>query len=79
MAGSAGVRNGGSEELAIAVGQYALGEISLGKAAERVGISRWKFEEFLQEIGFISLYGPRTPGELEDEIDAALDSCPDDA
>jgi predicted HTH domain antitoxin len=60
-----------NDELATAVGQYALGEISLGKAAESAGMSRWEFEERLEEAGFTALYGPRTEGDLTDELDAA--------
>lgn len=61
-----------NDELATAVGQYVLGEISLGKAAESAGMSRWEFEEVLEEAGFTALYGPRTDDDLQDEIDVAL-------
>jgi predicted HTH domain antitoxin len=61
----------GNDELATAVGQYALGEISLGKAAESAGMSRWEFEEVLEEAGFTALYGPRADDDLRDEIDVA--------
>jgi predicted HTH domain antitoxin len=60
-----------NDELATAVGQYVLGEISLGKAAESAGMSRWEFEEVLEEAGFTALYGPRTDADLRDEIDIA--------
>lgn len=60
-------------DLAIAVGAYALGEVSLGRAAERVGMTRWEFEDILKEAGFTALYGPRTDEQLDDEVDAALD------
>jgi predicted HTH domain antitoxin len=60
-----------TDELATAVGQYVLGEISLGKAAEAAGMTRWKFEEVLRDAGFESLYGPRTDDQLEGEIDTA--------
>jgi predicted HTH domain antitoxin len=60
-----------NDELATAVGQYALGEISLGKAAESAGMSRWEFEELLDEAGFTALYGPRTEDALRDELDVA--------
>ena len=63
----------GDDDLATAVGQYVLGEISVGKAAERVGMTRWEFEELLEEAGFAALYGPRTGEQLADEIDAARD------
>ena len=65
--------NADDEQLALAIGEYVLGEISLGKAAERAGLDRWEFESLLTEIGFTALYGPRTADQLEDEIDVALD------
>jgi predicted HTH domain antitoxin len=65
-------RNAGTE-LATAIGEYVLGEVSLGKAAEEAGLSRWEFEEVLQEAGFTALYGPRTSEALDDEVDVALD------
>lgn len=60
-----------TENLAIAIGRYVLGEISLGKAAEAAGMSRWEFEEVLQEAGFTALYGPRTDEQLREELDVA--------
>lgn len=60
-----------NDELATAIGQYVLGEISLGKAAESAGMSRWEFEEVLEEAGFTALYGPRADTDLRDEIDVA--------
>lgn len=62
-----------NDELATAVGRYVLGEISLGKAAESAGMSRWEFEEVLEAAGFTALYGPRTDDDLRDEIDVARD------
>lgn len=61
-----------NDELATAVGQYVLGEISLGKAAESAGMSRSEFEEVLEEVGFTALYGPRTDDDLQDELDVTL-------
>ena len=61
------------DDLATAIGQYVLGEISLGRAAENVGMTRWEFEELLEEAGFSALYGPRSAEELQDEVDVALD------
>lgn len=61
------------DELATAIGEYVLGEISLGKAAERAGLTRWEFEELLEEVGFTALYGPRTHEGLDAEVDDALD------
>lgn len=60
-----------NDELAMAVGKYVLGELSLGKAAEEAGLSRWEFEEVLEDAGFTALYGPRTDDELQAEIDVA--------
>ena len=61
------------DRLATAIGQYVLGEVSLGKAAETVDMTRWEFEARLEEVGFDVLYGARTVDELDDEVDAALD------
>lgn len=66
-------REPGDEALATAIGQYVLGEISLGRAAETVGLSRWEFEELLEDTGFTALYGPRSEEGLQDELDAALE------
>ncbi|WP_251341796.1 UPF0175 family protein [Haloplanus halophilus] len=60
-----------ADELATAVGRYVLGEISLGKAAEAAGMSRWEFEEVLRDAGFEALYGPRTDDQLDAELDTA--------
>lgn len=50
-----------------------LGEISLGRAAERAGLTRWEFEELLEDVGFTALYGPRTREQLDPEVDDAHD------
>lgn len=62
-----------SDELATAVGRYVLGDLSLARAAEAAGMSRWVFEEVLEDAGFTALYGPRTGNQLQQEIDIALD------
>jgi predicted HTH domain antitoxin len=62
-----------NDELATAVGRYVLGEISLGRAAEAAGMSRWEFEEVLSESGFEAFYGPRSNEQLQDELDVARD------
>lgn len=69
----ASTSNEPTDELAIAVGRYVLGELSLGRAAEEAGMSRWEFEEVLEDAGFTSLYGPRTDDELQRELDIAGD------
>ena len=61
------------EQLATTIGLYVLGEISLGKAAERTGVTRWEMEEILQEAGVELRLGPQSMDELEDEVDVALD------
>lgn len=66
-------RGGDSTELAETIGLYALGEISLGKAAERADVSRWEMREILKEAGVELRLGPQSQEELQDEVDAALD------
>ncbi|MFD1571249.1 UPF0175 family protein [Halorubrum laminariae] len=60
------------EQLATTIGLYVLGEISLGKAAERTGVTRWEIEEILQEAGVELRLGPQSMDEFEDEVDVAL-------
>ena len=72
MASDASVEPG-DDAVATAVGEYVLGRISLGKAAERAGTTRWEFETLLREAGVTALYGPRTPDQFGDEVDTALD------
>jgi predicted HTH domain antitoxin len=62
-----------TDELATAVGRYVLGELSLARAAEEADMSRWEFEEVLEDAGLPSLYGPRTDSELQRELDVARD------
>ncbi len=61
------------DDVATAVGQYILGELSLGKAAEAAGVSRWEFEELLEEAGYMARYGPQTADDLQKELDVARD------
>jgi len=70
---SGATREPADVDLASAIGQYVLGEISLDKAADTVGMTRWEFEELLTETGFTALYGPRSTESLQDEVDVALD------
>lgn len=65
--------SGSSTHLAETIGLYALGEISLGKAAERAGVSRWEMRDVLAEAGVTLRLGPQNEEELEDEVDVALD------
>lgn len=64
---------GDDADLATAVGLYALGELSLGRAAERAGVDRWTFEDVLEEAGVPVRYGPESEADLEEEVDTALD------
>ena len=54
-----------NEPLATAIGDYVLGEVSLGNAAEKAGLSRWEFEDRLIAAGFTALYGPAGGGSGE--------------
>ncbi|WP_129113558.1 UPF0175 family protein [Halegenticoccus tardaugens] len=63
---------GGKTDLAEAIGLFILGEISLGKAAERAGVSRWQMESILQKAGVERRYGPQSLEELDNEIQTAL-------
>ena len=62
-----------ADELATTIGLYALGEISLGKAAERTGVTRWEMIDLLSEAGVEVRLGPQQTTDLEDEVNAALD------
>ncbi|WP_135854729.1 UPF0175 family protein [Halorussus salinus] len=66
-------RGGDSSDLAETIGLYALGEISLGKAAERTGVTRWEMRDILREAGVELRLGPQSEEELESEVDVALD------
>ncbi|WP_317176179.1 UPF0175 family protein [Halomontanus rarus] len=73
MTDSNEVKSTGSERLSATIGRYVLEEISLGKAAEQVGVSRWEMEEILSEAGVEVRLGPQSMEDLQDEIDTALD------
>ena len=62
-----------NETLVTAIGEYVLGEVSLGNAAEKAGLSRWEFEDRLFEAGFKAFYGSRTGDELAKEIESTSD------
>jgi len=63
---------GDKEHLATTIGLYVLGEITLGKAAERTGVTRWKMEEILEASGIELQLGPQSVDELEDQVGVAL-------
>jgi predicted HTH domain antitoxin len=59
------------DDLVRAVGKYALGGISEGKAAEIAGISRWEMRAVLDEAGIEHGYGPRNDDELRRDVEVA--------
>lgn len=61
-----------STDLATAIGLSLLGEISLGKASERVGLSRWEMQDLLEELDIDTRQGPRTLEELQADVDVVL-------
>ena len=62
-----------TEALATTIGLYVLGEISLGKAAERTDVARWEMIEILEDVGVEVTLGPQSMDDLEDEVDVALE------
>lgn len=62
-----------TDELATTIGLYVLGELSLGKAAERVGVSRWQMQELLKEHSVEPRLGPTDMGDAADEIETIRD------
>lgn len=62
-----------TEALATTIGLYVLGEISLGKAAERTDVTRWEMVEILEDAGVEVKLGPQSMEDLEDEVDVALE------
>jgi hypothetical protein len=61
--------DGDSEALATAIGMYALGEWTLGQAAERADVSRLRMRDVLTELGFeVHLGGPRDIEEARAEL-----------
>lgn len=62
-----------TDELATTIGLYVLGEISLGRAAERVGVTRWEMQELLEEHGVEPRLGPTDMDDAADEIEAIRD------
>ncbi|WP_135823417.1 UPF0175 family protein [Halorussus ruber] len=64
---------GGSDdaELATIVGRYALGELTLGEAAERADVSKIRMQEILNEAGVELRLGPETSEDARSEVDVA--------
>lgn len=64
---------GGSDdvELATVVGRYALGELTLGEAAEHADVSKIRMQEILNEAGVELRLGPETSEDAQNEADVA--------
>lgn len=61
------------DELALIVGRYALGTLTLGQAAERADVSRWRKSEILREAGVELRVGPEDQAAAEEDVETALD------
>lgn len=61
------------EELASIIGKYALGDLSLGNAAEKVGVSRLQMQEILLEVGVQPRIGPESEEDARTEVENALE------
>lgn len=55
----------------VVVGLYLDEKISLGKAAEMLGVSRWELQERFREQGIPLPLGPKTVDELKRDIAVA--------
>ena len=62
-----------TEALATTIGLYTLGEISLGKAAERIDVTRWEMVETFEDAGVEITLGPQSMADLQAEVDVALE------
>ncbi|QUO48594.1 UPF0175 family protein [Halorubrum ruber] len=63
----------GDSDLALAVGLYVLGEMTLGEAAEFAEISRQRFRDVLSESAVNCRLGPSNLEDAEYEVQTALD------
>lgn len=60
------------DDLVYAVGRYVLGGISVGKAAELAGVSRWTMIDVLREHGVEPRLGPQSVEEAKAEAEGRL-------
>ena len=58
-------------DLATIIGRYALGELTLGEAAEHTGVSKIRMQEILNEAGVELRLGPETKEDAKNEVDVA--------
>ncbi|MFH5799496.1 UPF0175 family protein [Haladaptatus sp. CMAA 1911] len=61
------------DELATVIGLYALEELTLGQAADRLGISRMEMRTILGDSGVTLRLGPKSKDDLLRDIDALSD------
>lgn len=61
------------DELASIIGKYALGDLSLGNAAAKVGVSRLRMQEILLEVGVQPRIGPESEEDARNEVENALE------
>ncbi len=74
MARSDASPNGTAEDaLAYAVGQYALGEVSIDKAAELANVDQWTMLEILQRATISSQFNPETVADIRQEVGVSWD------
>lgn len=61
------------QDLALAVGLYALGEFTLGEGADYADISKQRFLEILDKSSVKPRIGPIDISDAQKEVDQALD------
>ncbi|KZN25252.1 hypothetical protein A4G99_01685 [Haladaptatus sp. R4] len=61
------------DELATVIGLYALEELTLGQAADRLDISRMEMRTILSDSGVSLRLGPKSKDEILSDIDALSD------
>jgi len=66
------------DDLALAIGRYALGGISIGKAASIAGVDRSTMIDVLEETGVEVRLGPGSVEDARREVAVALGEDPDE-
>jgi predicted HTH domain antitoxin len=69
MARNPAAAAGDDTEVATVIGLYALGELTLGEAADRLDVSRMEMREILTDAGVDLRLGPRSKREAVEETD----------
>lgn len=63
-----------TEAIATAIGMVVLGEWTLGQAAERAGVSRFRLQETMADRGIeVPVGGPTDEADARAEVDALRD------